>query len=93
MSGKCQGNLFFSRSGNSVLCQGKMKFCKNLREMSGNFTFWPDEARMFGPRYVFLAKFIKFPALILSWKFDFTSRKSQGILVNSKCMNPKDNIR
>ena len=36
--------------GNSVMCQGKMKFCKNVREMSGNFTFQPDEARMFGIR-------------------------------------------
>ena len=52
MSGKCQGNLFFFKvrelSGNSVMCQGKMKVCKNVREMSGNFTFRPDEARMFG---------------------------------------------
>ena len=48
------------------MCQGKMKFCKNIREISGNFTFQPDEARMFGPRYVFLAKFITFLALILS---------------------------
>ena len=42
-SGKCQGNLIFFKvrelSGNSVMCQGKMKFCKNVREMSGNFTF------------------------------------------------------
>ena len=42
-SGKCQGNLFFFKvrelSGNSVMCQEKMKFCKNVREMSGNFTF------------------------------------------------------
>ena len=34
-----QGNVreffFFSRSGNSVMCQGKMKFCKNVRKMSG----------------------------------------------------------
>ena len=36
-------------SGNSVMCQRKMKFCKNVREMSGNFTFQPDEAGMFGP--------------------------------------------
>ena len=36
MSGKCQGNLNFFKvrelSGNSVMCQGKMKFCKNVRE-------------------------------------------------------------
>ena len=31
------------------MCQGKMKSCKNVREMSGNFTFQPDEAGMFGP--------------------------------------------
>ena len=34
--------------------QGKMKFCKNVREMSGNFTFQPDEAGMFGPNVSFL---------------------------------------
>ena len=53
MSGKC----FFQvreLSGNSVMCQGKMKFCKNVREMSGNFTFQPDEARMFGTDMFFL---------------------------------------
>ena len=55
-----------------------MKFCKNVREMSGNFTFQLDETRMFDPRYIFLAKFIRFPALILSWKFEFMSGKSQG---------------
>ena len=39
MSGKF---IFFKvreLSGNSVMCQGKMKFCKNLREVSENFTF------------------------------------------------------
>ena len=41
-------------SGNSVICQGKMKFCKNVREMSGNSIFQPDEARMFGPGVFFL---------------------------------------
>ena len=35
------------------MCQGKMKFCKNVREISGNFKFWPDEARMFGPDVFF----------------------------------------
>ena len=48
--------------GNSVMCQGLMKFCKSVREISGNFTYQPDEARMFGPD-IFVAKFIKFPAL------------------------------
>ena len=28
------------------MCQRKMKFCKNVKEMSGNFTFQPDKARM-----------------------------------------------
>ena len=82
MSGKYQRNLFCFKvkelSANSGICQGKMKCCKNVREMSENFAFRPDEARMFGPRYIFLAKFIKFPALILSWKFEFMSGKSQG---------------
>ena len=54
----CQGNLFFFKvrelSGNYVMCQGKMKFCKNVREMSGNFTFQPDEPRIFGPDIFFL---------------------------------------
>ena len=58
MSGKCQGNLNFFKvrelSGNSVMCQGKLKFGKNVREMSGNFTFQPDGARMFGPDVSFL---------------------------------------
>ena len=35
------------------MCQGKKKFCKNVRDMSWNFTFQSDE-------------FIKFPAPILS---------------------------
>ena len=43
MSGKCQGNLFFFKvrelSGNSIMCQGKMKFRKNVREMSGILHF------------------------------------------------------
>ena len=26
-----------------------MKFCKNVREMSGNFTFQLYEAKIFGP--------------------------------------------
>ena len=36
-----------------MICQVKMKFCKNVREMSGNFTFQPDEDGMFGPDVVF----------------------------------------
>ena len=43
VGGKCQRNLIFFKvrelSGNSVMCQGKMKLFKNVREMSGNFTF------------------------------------------------------
>ena len=58
MSGKCHGNLNFFKvrelSGNSVMCQGKKKFSKNVSEMSGNFTFQPDEAGMFGPDVFFL---------------------------------------
>ena len=37
-----------------MMCQGKMKFCKNVWEMSVNFTFQPDEARMFGTNIFFL---------------------------------------
>ena len=36
------------------MCQGRMKFCKNIREMSGNFTFEPDKVGMFGPDVSFL---------------------------------------
>ena len=57
-----------------------MKFCKNVREMSGNFTFQPDEAGMFCPNVSFFAKFIKFSAPILSGKFEFVSGKCQGIV-------------
>ena len=41
-SGKYQGNFIFFKvrelSVNFMLCQGKMNVCKNVREMSGNFT-------------------------------------------------------
>ena len=60
------------------MCQRKMKFCKNVREKSGNFTLQPDEDRTFGSNVFFLAKFIKFAVPILSGKFEFTSEKSQG---------------
>ena len=54
----CQGNVreikIFSRSGKFCYVSGKMKFCKNVRKMSGNFTFQPDEAGMFGPEVSFL---------------------------------------
>ena len=36
------------------MCKGRMKFCKNIREMSGNFTFEPDKVGMFGPDVSFL---------------------------------------
>ena len=58
--------------------QGKMK----LQKSSGNFTFQPHEARMFGPDIFFLLNSIKFLAPMLSGKFEFTSRKCQEILVN-----------
>ena len=45
--------------------QGKMK----LQKSSGNFTFQPDEARMFGPDIFFLLNSIKFLAPMLSGKF------------------------
>ena len=65
------------------MCQVEMKFCKNVREMSGNFTFQPDEAGIFGPDVSFFAKFIKFSAPILSGKFEFVREMSgncQGIV-------------
>ena len=56
-----QGNvreIFFFQSQGIVRefynVSGKMKCCKNIREMSGNFTFQPDEAGMFGPIVSFL---------------------------------------
>ena len=71
------------------MCQGKMKFCKNVREMSGNFTFQPDEAGMFGPGVFFLAKFIKFSAPLQKFKFvsGEMSVNCQKILVSPKYMN------
>ena len=45
------------------MLSGKHKILqKDVEEMSGNFTFQPDEARMFGPRCIYNAKFIKFVA-------------------------------
>ena len=49
MSGKWEGIFFFfffkvrELSGNSVMSQEKMKFCKNVRKMSRNVAFQPDE--------------------------------------------------
>ena len=48
--------------------------------MSGNFSFQSDGFRMLGPDVIFLAKFIKLPAPILSEKFEFTSWKFWSIL-------------
>ena len=71
-----------------------MKFCENVREMSGNFTIHPDEAWIFGPNvffclFFFFAKFMKFLALILSEKSEFNLRKS-GNLVDHKYTNPEE---
>ena len=39
--GKCQRIFYFFKvrelSANFMMCQGKMKFCQNVRELSGNF--------------------------------------------------------
>ena len=56
--------------------------------MSGNFTFQPDEAGMFGPDVSFFTEFIKFSAPVMSGNFEFVSGNCQGILVSPKCMNP-----
>ena len=45
MSGKFN---FFSRSGNFVMHQGKIKFCRNVRE----FYISVCEVRMFVPDYL-----------------------------------------
>ena len=71
------GKFFFSRSGNSVMCQGKMKFCKKCQGNVMEFYISARLSRNVWSRFIFLAKFIKFPALILSWKFEFTTGKSQ----------------
>ena len=46
----CQGYLIFYKVrkllGKSVMCEGKIIFCKNVKEMSGHITFLPDEDRM-----------------------------------------------
>ena len=61
--GKSQRFLFFffffppksvELSWNSVMFLGKMKFCKNVRKMSGNFTSQLYEARIFGRSVSFL---------------------------------------
>ena len=36
------------------MCQERMKFCKNIREMSQNFTFHADEIGIFGNGVAFL---------------------------------------
>ena len=49
MSGKL---IFFQGQGivrEFCNVQGKNEIFKNVGEMSGNFTFQPDEAGMFGP--------------------------------------------
>ena len=33
------------------MCQEKMKFCRNVRERSGNFPLHPDDSGMFGLDY------------------------------------------
>ena len=59
-----------SASGKKVHCV----ICKN----TWNYTFQPAEATVFSPDVFFLvAGFIKFPTLILSGKFEFTSGKCQ----------------
>ena len=48
---------FFQGQGivrNYVMCQKRMKFCKNIREMSENSTFQPDEIWIFGHDVAFL---------------------------------------
>ena len=58
MPGKWQGNLDIFKvrelSGNYVMCQKRMKFCKNIREMSQNFTFHVDEIWIFGHDVAFV---------------------------------------
>ena len=58
MPGKWQGNLDFVKvrelSGNYVMCQKRMLFCKNIREMSQNFTFHADEIGIFGHDVAFV---------------------------------------
>ena len=92
MSGKFDFFVVKELPGNSVMCQGKMKFCKkNVREMSGNFTFQPDEARMFCPDVFFLLNSLNFRLQYCQGNLNLRQgkvRKCQKILVSPKCMNP-----
>ena len=60
------------------MCQGKMKFCKNVRNV-GILHFNLMKLECLVPMYLFFAKFI-FSAPVLSGKFDFVSGKCQGIV-------------
>ena len=58
------------------MCQGKMKFCKNIREFYIS-ALWSWDV---WSRCIFFAKFIKFSPPILSGKFEFWSGKCQGVV-------------
>ena len=58
MPWKWQGNSDIFKvkelSGNYVMCQKRMKFCKNIREMSRNFTSHSDKIEIFGHDVAFV---------------------------------------
>ena len=70
----------------AAMCQAKMKFCKNTREMLGYFTFPPDEAKMF---VFFMLNSLNFQLCYCQGNLNI-SQRCQGTLVNPKCMNPID---
>ena len=68
-----------------MTCQEKMKFCQNVTEMSGNFTFHSCKSLDVWSWCTFLL------APKLSGKLEFMSRKRQGILFCPMCRNPGQN--
>ena len=74
-SWKYQKFFFFkvrALSGKSVMFQGKLKLCKKCQKCRGILHFNCMKLECLVLMYLFFAKFLKFPALILSGKFEFT---------------------
>ena len=87
----CQGNgrEIFCKvkelSGNYVMCQKRMKFCKKYPGNVTKFYISCSWKLDIWSWCSFRAKFIKFWAVILSGKFEFVS----GNLISPECMNPE----
>ena len=88
----CLPSTFWGTERRTVVIPMTSQFgCLELR-ITRTFLSGPVKFEITRVDCIFLAKFIKFPALILSWKFEFMSGKCQGILVNSECMNPEGGV-